>query len=145
MTKRPHVVALALAGNLHLLEKAISMPHAFQNAACIRTDPDLFFSENPRKVALAKSICATCPIRLKCLAWAMDNEEYGVFGGTTARERSAQRKGTVVIDDSHLRKMQEQLAMILSPDINRAITAFGVNKRTIYRWRELVQNQQPAF
>ena len=146
MTKRPEVIDLALAGNLHLLEKAISLPPAFQNAACIKVDPDLFFAKSPRKVALAKSICAACPIRTKCLNWALENEEYGIFGGTTPEERKYMLAGVAPIDDSKLRKMQEQLALILSPDINRAIATFNVNKRTIYRWRDLLQSgQQQAF
>ena len=140
------MIDLALAGNLHLLEKAITLPPVFQNAACIKVDPDLFFAESPRKVAAAKAICATCPIRTKCLNWALENEEYGIFGGTTPEERKAMLAGVTPIDDSKLRKMQEQLALILSPDINRAIATFNVNKRTIYRWRDLLQRgQQQAF
>lgn len=48
----------------------------------------LFFSENPKKVAIAKAICATCPMTQECLRMALDNhEEYGIFGGMTPKER----------------------------------------------------------
>lgn len=35
-----------------------------------------------------KAICMGCPVRLRCLSEALDNEiEYGVWGGMTERER----------------------------------------------------------
>ena len=36
----------------------------------------------------ARSVCAGCPVRLECLAEALDNRiEWGVWGGMTERER----------------------------------------------------------
>lgn len=41
----------------------------------------------------AKQICATCPIRLRCLEVALENnEQFGVFGGKTTSERARIRK-----------------------------------------------------
>ncbi|MGW5652591.1 WhiB family transcriptional regulator [Streptomyces humi] len=38
----------------------------------------------------AKSVCAGCPVRLECLAHALDHrEEHGVWGAMTERERRA--------------------------------------------------------
>jgi len=38
----------------------------------------------------AKQICQTCPVKLDCLAEALENEiEWGVWGGMTERERRA--------------------------------------------------------
>lgn len=35
-----------------------------------------------KKVSAAKEICAVCPVRMKCLQSALDNnEDYGVWGG----------------------------------------------------------------
>lgn len=49
---------------------------------------DLFFSTNPNKVAKAKAFCASCPMTKECLKMALDNnEEYGIFGGMTPKER----------------------------------------------------------
>lgn len=36
----------------------------------------------------ARRICAACPIAEGCLEWALvHREEYGIWGGTTERER----------------------------------------------------------
>lgn len=36
----------------------------------------------------ARSVCMGCPVRLECLAEALDNRiEWGVWGGMTERER----------------------------------------------------------
>jgi WhiB family redox-sensing transcriptional regulator len=38
----------------------------------------------------AKQVCQSCPVRTECLAEALDNQiEWGVWGGTTERERRA--------------------------------------------------------
>jgi WhiB family redox-sensing transcriptional regulator len=49
---------------------------------CWDADPDLFFAESPADVETAKAICRDCPVRLACLATALDrNEPWGVWGG----------------------------------------------------------------
>ncbi|ONH33822.1 WhiB family transcriptional regulator [Pseudofrankia asymbiotica] len=49
---------------------------------CWDADPDLFFAESPADVESAKAICRDCPIRLACLATALDRHEpWGVWGG----------------------------------------------------------------
>jgi WhiB family redox-sensing transcriptional regulator len=41
-------------------------------------------------VRLAKQICLKCPIRQRCLDYALtNNERYGVWGGLTERERGS--------------------------------------------------------
>lgn len=59
-----------------------------QDAACRGVTPDVFFpDEDP---AAAKAICETCPVRLHCLAFALQqNERYGIWGGLTEKERTA--------------------------------------------------------
>ena len=52
----------------------------------------MFYAEGGAAVARAKTICAQCPLRMKCLDWAIAREEFGVWGGTTARERAAIRR-----------------------------------------------------
>lgn len=48
----------------------------------------LFFSESPKRIAMAKDLCASCPITAKCLQFALDEEiEFGIFGGSTPNER----------------------------------------------------------
>lgn len=50
--------------------------------------PDLFFPDKGGSAAEAKKLCQGCPIKLQCLEYALKaNEPYGVWGGTTPRER----------------------------------------------------------
>jgi WhiB family transcriptional regulator, redox-sensing transcriptional regulator len=63
------------------------------SAACRDSDPELFFpvseiGPGARQAEQAKAICAGCPVRERCLAFAVDSGlDHGVFGGTTERER----------------------------------------------------------
>ncbi|MGW2425209.1 WhiB family transcriptional regulator [Streptomyces sp. NPDC001709] len=57
--------------------------------ACRVTDPDALF-ETGSAQNRAKTVCTGCPVRLECLAYALDNREwFGVWGGMTQRERRA--------------------------------------------------------
>jgi WhiB family redox-sensing transcriptional regulator len=47
-----------------------------------REEPDLYFAESPADVELAKSLCQGCPVRVACLAGALERREpWGVWGG----------------------------------------------------------------
>ncbi len=49
---------------------------------CRVNDPELFFAESPADVEHAKTLCTTCPVRLDCLAGALERREpWGVWGG----------------------------------------------------------------
>jgi WhiB family redox-sensing transcriptional regulator len=49
---------------------------------CRKFDPDLWFSESPAELELAKSLCGDCPLRVECLAGAIERAEpWGVWGG----------------------------------------------------------------
>jgi WhiB family transcriptional regulator, redox-sensing transcriptional regulator len=49
---------------------------------CRNFDPDLWFAEVPAELELAKSLCGDCPVRVECLAGALDRQEpWGVWGG----------------------------------------------------------------
>ncbi len=57
-------------------------------AACRSADPDLFFPGSDAEARHALRICATCPVVEDCLDYAlMARERYGIWGGTTERER----------------------------------------------------------
>ena len=61
--------------------------------ACKPEQMDLFFSELKSKVAKAKAICDTCPVKAQCLEFALSDEiEFGIFGGVTPSERKAMAK-----------------------------------------------------
>lgn len=48
-----------------------------------------------RRIRKAKELCRTCPVINECLRWAIDTRQpYGIWGGTTERERrELQKKG----------------------------------------------------
>jgi len=74
---------------------------------CVGHDPKMWyphadknepgkFSEKYRLAARhtieAKQICALCPIRLDCLSYGLYHEAFGIWGGTTERERKTMRR-----------------------------------------------------
>ena len=55
-------------------------------AKCRGTE-DILFCEGAEQKH-ARSFCQSCPVRLQCLAEALDNRiEWGIWGGKTERER----------------------------------------------------------
>ncbi len=49
---------------------------------CLREDPQLWFSERPADLELAKAHCQPCPVRGPCLDGALARREpHGVWGG----------------------------------------------------------------
>ncbi len=49
---------------------------------CRQYDPDLWFADSPAELEIAKAICGECPLRLECLAGAVERREpWGVWGG----------------------------------------------------------------
>jgi WhiB family redox-sensing transcriptional regulator len=64
-------------------------------AACRGEDPELFFVERGDDAGEAKRICRECPVRLRCLEYALAiKEKHGIWGGLGEHERRryAQRK-----------------------------------------------------
>lgn len=54
-------------------------------------------------VAWGRDICEGCPVRCECLSWGLENEEWGVWGNTTADMRRRLRRevseGTMTLSD----------------------------------------------
>jgi WhiB family redox-sensing transcriptional regulator len=49
---------------------------------CRVLDAELWFAEAPAELEKAKAYCADCPVRIGCLAGALDRREpWGVWGG----------------------------------------------------------------
>lgn len=72
---------------------AMEIPEFVTDGLCAQTDPEIFFPEKGHNGREAKKICARCPVRAECLAWALDRKErVGVWGGTTGHERDAMRR-----------------------------------------------------
>jgi WhiB family redox-sensing transcriptional regulator len=64
---------------------------------CGNAEPELFFRDDVRSQHKALSICGQCPVQKLCLSYALDNEEYGVWGGTTESQRVALRGKTKLV------------------------------------------------
>ena len=68
-------MSLAFAPLDARIEQGVEVP-------CRKFDPDLWFSDSPAQLELAKSLCGDCPLRLECLAGAVERAEpWGVWGG----------------------------------------------------------------
>ena len=70
-----------------------------KRATCRDMGLSIFFPEEGEGVKFAAKICKECPVRRDCLTFAItNNEEYGVWAGTSERGRKQMirqyKKGT---------------------------------------------------
>ena len=67
-----------------------------ERALCSQVDPELFYPlDNDKGGASrqAKKVCTDCPVATACLEYALENnEQYGVWGGMSERERRNLRR-----------------------------------------------------
>lgn len=70
------------------------LDHAWQDRArCLGVEPELFYPQKGDSLEPAKRICASCPVQRDCLQYALEhNERYGIWGGTSERERRRLRR-----------------------------------------------------
>lgn len=72
-----------------LMEK----PEWHERAAC-KGLTDLMYSERGESTREAKAVCASCPVRRQCRESALErNEQWGVWGGMSGKERRRARRG----------------------------------------------------
>lgn len=66
-----------------------------EEAMCQNDTEGLFFPDpaDIGAVAVAKAVCASCPVANECLAYAIDTDQpFGIWGGFTAKERRRIRR-----------------------------------------------------
>jgi WhiB family redox-sensing transcriptional regulator len=78
-----------------------------QKPLCADADPELFYpievesrlsargtvvSAKYLDERAAKKICNQCPLQMACLKYALENSEYGIWGGTSETERANLRR-----------------------------------------------------
>lgn len=84
------------------------MPRLGTDLPCEQVDPELFFppandrgdgtwamtAAAARQAETAKAVCTTgpCPALDECLAWAVEQNVQGIWGGTTDGERARMRR-----------------------------------------------------
>jgi WhiB family transcriptional regulator, redox-sensing transcriptional regulator len=83
-----------------------------EDVPCRRFDPDLWFADAPAELELAKSLCTDCPVRVECLAGAIERAEpWGVWGGeifergeviARKRPRGRPRKADIAADAARI-------------------------------------------
>lgn len=107
-------------------------------ASCAGADRDLFFpgrGENDR-INAAKAICASCPVRVECLDFALANRElFGIWGGTTEKERrrlrARRQPGRPAVEESRRRTVRAMATRLTSVEIAREL---GLSRRTVARY-----------
>lgn len=71
-----------------------------KDALCAEIDPDLWFPQTKDgskkdsyyNMEQAKRFCSQCPLTVQCLLTAIqNNEEHGIWGGSTPRDRQFMR------------------------------------------------------
>jgi WhiB family redox-sensing transcriptional regulator len=74
----------------------LTPPSWMQQATCVsHDDPDLWFPEHGQdeRQEEALRICATCPVRVACLAYVRSMPpQPGIWGGTTEDDRIRERR-----------------------------------------------------
>ena len=64
-------------------------------AACLDAPGMTFFPQTKAEARAAVAICEVCPVREECLDHALaTNERFGVWGGTTEKERRLLLRGS---------------------------------------------------
>lgn len=63
-------------------------------ALCRQVDAgDLFFPDKGQPVKPGKRVCAACPVRAQCLAYALEQDcRGGIWGGASDTERRRMRR-----------------------------------------------------
>lgn len=67
---------------------AFSEHEWWDEANCLGLDPYLFFPERGELTHAAREVCRGCVVREQCLDAALeDGEKFGIWGGSSERER----------------------------------------------------------
>ena len=135
MPRTPISVRLAKSGRLPSLDLQTKSPVFGLEANCKSKDTNLFFSEDSSDILAAKAICVDCPILSECARWGVQFAEYGVFGGLSEKERFLIRGGKPIISLLEIEHILQESVFILNSSAAEVALRFGVDKRTVVRWR----------
>jgi WhiB family redox-sensing transcriptional regulator len=73
-------------------------PAKYEAPLCASVGGDFWFPENEggsrisTEIVMAKSICRQCIHQVECAEWAIQNEDFGIWGGLTESNRRVIRR-----------------------------------------------------
>jgi len=67
-------------------------PQWRQHAKCRSSNPSLFILERGEDYKSAIQVCNSCPVKDPCLRFALDNDEVGIWGGTSHKQRRRMKR-----------------------------------------------------
>ncbi len=78
---------------------SLRKPSEYERPLCAEIGGDLFFSDDVdtrstdslRRFRMAKKICNSCEHIEECARWGLENEVYGIWGGTSPTDRRETR------------------------------------------------------
>lgn len=117
-------------------------------AACRDVDPELFFpvaDAGPLvewQVQDAKAVCAGCPVRVQCLAFALGALADGIAGGLTPAERRRHSRRLAAGGCPRVLRGSAEAGRAAIRGGGRVVAvaaAFGVTVRTAERWAQDVR------
>jgi WhiB family redox-sensing transcriptional regulator len=76
-------------------------------ANCASKSKDIFFPERgeSHKILVAQKLCAECVVQAECLQFGLDNNETGIWGGTTGRERRLLKQNRIAVEELAVHKI----------------------------------------
>lgn len=76
-------------------------------------DPNIFYPERGSSTKEAKDVCRGCPVKDQCLDYAlMNGEKFGIWGGTSERERRKIRKERKAQDPEWREKLKDFYGLV---------------------------------
>ncbi|MEN9922823.1 MAG: hypothetical protein RIS09_337 [Actinomycetota bacterium] len=105
-------------------------------------NPEIFFGETKKEIAEAKKYCVSCPVLTMCIAYALKNEEYGVWGGTSARERETMNGKKIVSPE--IRRDAAALREEIKKGelkVREIARKHDVDERTVYRYKKKMREE----
>jgi len=80
---------------------------------CAQVDPDLWFPEKGGSTREAKALCARCPVRPECLAYALEHDErFGIWGGASEGDRRRMRRLVFIRQGAPVRALDKRTGVI---------------------------------
>lgn len=131
-----------------------------ERARCRSVEPETFFPTAEAgpvyeaQVAVAKAVCARCPVRNDCLAEALVRIPFGIAGGLTPEERRGRQPATTgrepaAVLDAGLRpgatrgevEAAGRVLLTAGRPVVEVARRCGVTARTVTRWIARTQTE----